>query len=109
MSAQPRVLSSAHLACAVPSQRGCKVELPLSTTQVACPACGGLLTVVHDMSALTQLSGAAWRERFDIRLRANTPIDAARSTLETILQQAPGATNPANPPASPPPLAGTPG
>jgi hypothetical protein len=29
----------------------------------------------------------------------NTPIDAARSTLETILQQAPGATNPANPPA----------
>ncbi|MCC6783267.1 MAG: hypothetical protein IT457_10540 [Planctomycetes bacterium] len=29
----------------------------------------------------------------------NTPIDAARSTLETILQQAPGAANPTNPPA----------
>jgi threonine synthase len=64
---------SATLVCA----KSCDVRLPLTTTEFACPRCGGLLAVEHDRMALAQTTGADWRARFDARLRGVDPLDAS--------------------------------
>ncbi|MFO0674806.1 MAG: threonine synthase [Polyangiaceae bacterium] len=63
----------AELTCA----SGCDVHLPLSTTEFQCPKCSGLLAVTHDVAALKETSGAAWRERFAARRHSIAPIDAS--------------------------------
>ncbi|HMU38515.1 MAG TPA: threonine synthase [Pseudomonadota bacterium] len=43
---------------------------PLSQVNTRCPLCGGLLDVVHDLAALSTLSGAAWRSLYEDRKRS---------------------------------------
>ncbi|MCX7669961.1 MAG: threonine synthase, partial [Anaerolineae bacterium] len=44
---------------------GCPGRYSVFAVVYRCPACGGLLEVVHDVAALAEQSGAAWRARFD--------------------------------------------
>lgn len=67
---------AAELRCA----SGCDVRLPLSTTHVQCPACSGLLAVVHDLAALAKTSGKEWRARFDARLASHNGADSLNAS-----------------------------
>jgi threonine synthase len=46
---------------------GCPGEHPLDMPIYACPRCGELLEVHHDLAALRELPGAAWRALLDER------------------------------------------
>lgn len=46
---------------------GCEGRYPLDETIYACPRCGELLQVTHDVAALQQRSGGAWRELLERR------------------------------------------
>lgn len=48
---------------------GCAGEYPLNEILYACPRCGGLLDVQHDLAALEAHAGAEWRRLFDARYR----------------------------------------
>src|SRR2546428_10724105 len=50
--------------------KGSDGEWPLTQAIYRCPRCNGLLEVRHDMAALAETSGAAWRARFDERWSA---------------------------------------
>lgn len=50
---------------------GCDGAWPVTQAIYACPTCGGLLQVVHDMDALKDRSGASWMQLFDERYRQN--------------------------------------
>jgi threonine synthase len=50
---------------------GCPGSWPVTQAIYACPTCGGLLQVVHDMDALRDRSGPAWMQLFDERYRQN--------------------------------------
>ncbi len=52
--------------------RGCAGSYPLTQAIYRCPACGGLLEVQHDTTALAETSGAEWRALFDARWTART-------------------------------------
>ncbi len=47
--------------------RGCRTKYPLTQIIYACPDCGGLLEVRHDMTELKRRSGEEWRQLFDGR------------------------------------------
>lgn len=47
--------------------RGCDGSYPLTQAIYRCPKCDSLLEVEHDMAALAQTSGNAWRALFDQR------------------------------------------
>ncbi len=46
---------------------------PLDQVIYRCPACDGLLEVVHDLEALAAVSPDAWRARFEARLVSSEP------------------------------------
>jgi threonine synthase len=48
---------------------GCDGSYPLTQPIYRCPRCGGLLDVVHDMTALGDRSPAAWMKLFDDRYK----------------------------------------
>lgn len=50
----------------------CGREDALDAHQITCPACGGLLDVVHDLDALRPVVS---RELFDQRLASWDPLD----------------------------------
>jgi threonine synthase len=47
---------------------GCGIRYRLDQIVYRCEKCGGLLEVRHDVDALKQTSGAAWKQLFDSRL-----------------------------------------
>ena len=47
--------------------RGCEGRYALTDVIYACPTCGGLLEVAHDMEVLKRKPGSYWRELFDKR------------------------------------------
>lgn len=49
---------------------GCEGEYPVDQVIYTCPSCGDLLEVVHDMSALREVSADGWRARFEARWRS---------------------------------------
>jgi threonine synthase len=55
---------------------GCAgVSFPLTEAIYRCPSCGGLLDVAHDLEALAERSGEAWRTLFDARMHgADWPL-----------------------------------
>ena len=53
--------------CARRAETGCATALALDEIVYRCPACRGLLEVVHDLEPLRARSGAAWRALFDER------------------------------------------
>lgn len=55
----------------------CAHELPISSSHVQCPECGGLLEIAHPVPSL---SGAALRDRWDERLRAHAGESSASSS-----------------------------
>ncbi|HUK66189.1 MAG TPA: threonine synthase [Anaeromyxobacteraceae bacterium] len=48
---------------------GCDFQAELTEVVYACPRCGGLLEVEHDLDALAQRSAAEWRALFDDRFK----------------------------------------
>lgn len=58
---------SSHFACLA----GCPGSYRVTEPIYACPSCGGLLQVQHDLSALRKLSGAEWIDLFDSRYKLN--------------------------------------
>ncbi len=54
----------AHFSCV----RGCPGEYPLYQVLYACPACGGLLEVCHDLKLLRQRGSRAWKQLMDRRV-----------------------------------------
>ncbi|MCS6913713.1 MAG: threonine synthase [Myxococcales bacterium] len=54
-------------------QAGCDERYPMDEVRYRCARCGGLLDVEHDLGALGQRSGAAWRDLFDRRARLAPP------------------------------------
>ena len=48
---------------------GCPGSYPLTQPIYRCPHCGGLLDVVHDLTALADRSPAAWMKLFDDRYK----------------------------------------
>ncbi|HVJ17800.1 MAG TPA: threonine synthase [Polyangiaceae bacterium] len=50
---------------------GCEGSWPVTRPIYRCPRCDGLLSVVHDMDALRDRSGAAWMKLFDDRYGKN--------------------------------------
>src|SRR4030095_16070047 len=50
---------------------GCEGSWPVTRPIYRCPRCDGLLSVVHDMEALRDRSGAAWMKLFDDRYGKN--------------------------------------
>ena len=46
---------------------GCDVRIPLTDVAYRCPKCGALLDVQHDVDALRDRPGAAWRRLFEER------------------------------------------
>lgn len=69
--------------------RGCPGRYDLFEVIYRCPACGGLLEVVHDTSALAARSGPEWRDLFHARARAGAGPDASGvwSKAEWVLPQ----------------------
>ena len=58
--------------------RGCEGRYPLTQIIYACPTCGGLLEVKHDMDALKATSAETWRELFDRRyMRTDWPYGSS--------------------------------
>ena len=51
---------------------GCAGSWPVTQAIYACPSCGGLLQVVHDIDALRDRSGPSWMQLFDERYRQNS-------------------------------------
>jgi threonine synthase len=51
---------------------GCPGQRELTEPLYACPACGGLLMVEHDLDRLRDRSASEWRELFDARYRSPT-------------------------------------
>lgn len=51
--------------------RGCEGRYSIYEPIYHCPACGGLLEVVHDMEALAETSAQEWKQLFDARIRSN--------------------------------------
>jgi threonine synthase len=49
---------------------GCAGGYPLDQVIYRCPACGGLLEVVHDVAALSARSAGEWRQLFESRWRS---------------------------------------
>lgn len=56
----------AELVCS----EGCAFKAPLTEVVYRCPNCQGLLEVRHELPALKERSGQAWRELFDQRFGA---------------------------------------
>lgn len=52
--------------------RGCDGSFPLTQAIYRCPTCDGLLEVRHDMAALADRTGDAWRSLFDRRWAATS-------------------------------------
>ncbi|OJY29534.1 MAG: threonine synthase [Myxococcales bacterium 68-20] len=52
--------------------RGCDGSYPLTQAIYRCPKCDSLLAVRHDMAALAETSGEAWRALFDRRWSATS-------------------------------------
>lgn len=52
--------------------RGCDGSYPLTQAIYRCPKCDGLLAVRHDMAALAETRGDAWRALFDRRWSATS-------------------------------------
>jgi threonine synthase len=83
------VLLSAWYQCI----RGCPGRHSVFQVIYRCPACGGLLEVIHDATALAARSGPEWRELFAGRARvgANTqypiPTSGVWSKWEWVLPQ----------------------
>ncbi len=50
---------------------GCEGSWPVTRPIYRCPKCEGLLSVVHDMDALRDRSGASWMKLFDDRYKQN--------------------------------------
>ena len=50
---------------------GCEGSWPVTRPIYRCPRCDGLLSVVHDVDALRDRSGAAWMKLFDDRYGRN--------------------------------------
>ena len=48
---------------------GCSGEFPLTQAIYRCPKCDGLLEVSHDLEALGQRSGEAWKNLFETRYK----------------------------------------
>ena len=46
---------------------GCSGSFPLTQAIYRCPTCDGLLEVAHELDALRETSGSAWRALFDRR------------------------------------------
>ena len=46
---------------------GCEGSYPLDTVIYACPKCGELLEVLHDIEALRDRSADEWKQLFDAR------------------------------------------
>jgi len=69
--------------------RGCPGRYDLFEVIYRCPACGGLLEVVHDTSALAARSGLGWRDLFQARSRVGIGPDASGvwSKAEWVLPQ----------------------
>src|SRR6185436_860026 len=63
----PPVPYSAEFRCF----NGCEGSWPVTRPIYRCPRCDGLLSVVHDMDALRDRSGAAWMKLFDDRYKQN--------------------------------------
>ena len=58
--------------------RGCEGRYALTDVIYACPTCGGLLEVVHDMDALKTKSPEAWKALFDSRyMRTEWPYGSS--------------------------------
>ena len=55
---------NAHFSCV----RGCSNEYPLYKVAYACPECGGLLQVSHDLKALRKRGPQAWKQLMDARV-----------------------------------------
>ena len=55
---------NAHFSCI----RGCPGEYPLYKVIYACPACGGLLQVRHDLKALRQRGAKEWKKLMGARV-----------------------------------------
>src|SRR5277367_5915349 len=49
---------------------GCAGTYPLDQVIYRCPACGGLLEVSHDLSALHERTADQWKQLFAERLRS---------------------------------------
>ena len=64
---------SASLRCGA----GCAGVLPLDATVYACPRCGELLEVVHDLAALSARTGSSWRELFESRARLGSSLPSS--------------------------------
>ncbi len=71
--------SLAGLSAAYTCVAGCDGRYGLDETIYACPRCGELLQVSHDLAALRQRSGAGWRSALEAR--------AARATSGVWLQK----------------------
>jgi threonine synthase len=56
------------LSCWLECGRGCGRKYSVYEVVYRCEDCGGLLDVVHDISALKQASAAEWKSLFDTRL-----------------------------------------
>jgi threonine synthase len=50
---------------------GCDGDYPLTSGQVRCPRCDGLLEVAHDVDALREKSASAWKDLFDGRVASH--------------------------------------
>jgi threonine synthase len=57
--------------------RGCAGEYPLTSGQIRCARCDGLLEVAHDVDALRATPADEWRRRFDARLSSPAEPDAS--------------------------------
>lgn len=51
--------------------KGCDGSWPVTQPIYTCPTCGGLLEVVHDLSALAERTGPQWTKLFDERYKLN--------------------------------------
>jgi threonine synthase len=69
--------------------RGCPGRYDVFDVIYRCPACGGLLEVVHDVQALRARSGPEWRDLFDARAgnRAGAAASGVWGVAEWVLPQ----------------------
>lgn len=65
------IVPAVHYSAVFRCFQGCSGQWEVTEPIYTCPACGGLLEVVHDMDALKSRSGASWMKLFDERYRVN--------------------------------------
>jgi threonine synthase len=68
---------SDRFSCWAECIRGCEGRYPIDRAPLDCPECGGLVDVVHDVSALRIRSAAEWRALFRARAGAPLPPDSS--------------------------------